>query len=98
MKVLLKYGVDKAERQIKKVDTAIIDGLLEKGVDLKTPVDEEKRLYLNALVPDYKTVCAKLAEEHVHISPRVGGLRISPAAYNEVWEAQEFIERLSKYL
>ena len=98
MKLLLKYGVDNAERQIKKVDTAIIDGLLELGVKLKTPVDEKRRLYLNALVPDYKEICAKLAEEHVHISPRVGGLRISPAAYNEVWEAEVFIERLAKYL
>ncbi|MBE0632997.1 hypothetical protein IH574_00370, partial [Candidatus Bathyarchaeota archaeon] len=80
----LKYGVDKAEKQIKKVDTAIIDGLLELGVKLQTPVDEKKRLYLNALVPEYKSVCAKLAEDNVSISPRVGGLRISPAAYNEV--------------
>jgi selenocysteine lyase/cysteine desulfurase len=53
---------------------------------------------LNALVPDYKTVCAKLEEENVSISPRVGGLRISPAAYNEVWEVEVFIERLAKYL
>ena len=98
MKLLLEYGVDTAEKQIKKVDTTIIDGLLEHGVKLQTPVDEKRRLYLNALVPDYKTVCAKLAEENVHISPRVGGLRISPAAYNEVWEAEEFIEKISKYL
>ena len=98
MKVLLKYGIENAERQIKKVDTAIINGLLEHGVRLKTPVEEERRLYLNALVPDYKAVCAKLAEENVSISPRVGGLRISPAAYNEVWEAEEFIEKLAKYL
>jgi selenocysteine lyase/cysteine desulfurase len=98
MKLLLKYGVDKAERQIKKVDTAIINGLLEHGVELQTPVEEGRRLYLNALVPDYKTVCAKLAEENVHISPRVGGLRISPAAYNEVWEVEVFLERLAKYL
>ena len=98
MKVLLKYGVDKAERQIKKVDTAIIDGLLSLGVKLQTPVDEERRLYLNAMVPEYKDVCAKLAEEKVSISPRVGGLRISPAAYNEVWEAEEFLEKIAKYV
>jgi len=98
MNVLLKYGVANAEKQIKKVDTKIVDGLLEHGVDLQTPVDEDRRLYLNALVPDYKTVCAKLAEEKVSISPRVGGLRISPAAYNEVWEAEAFVEKLSKFL
>ncbi len=98
MRLLLKYGVSKAEKQIKKVDTAIIDGLLSLGVKLQTPLDERRRLYLNALVPDYKTVCAKLAKENVSISPRVGGLRISPAAYNEVWEAEEFLERIAKYI
>ena len=71
---------------------------MERGVELQTPVDESRRLYLNALVPNYKTVCAKLEEENVSISPRVGGLRISPAAYNEVWEVEVFLERLAKYL
>jgi selenocysteine lyase/cysteine desulfurase len=98
MKLLLKHGINKVEKQIKKVDTKIIDGLLELGVKLQTPVEESKRHYLNAVVPDYKTICAKLAEEKVVISPRVGGLRISPGAYNEVWEAEVFLKRLAKYL
>ena len=98
MKLLLKYGVDKAEKQIKKVDTVLINGLMELGVKLQTPVEEEKRVYLNAVVPDYKDVCAKLADEKVSISPRVGGLRISPAAYNEVWEAEQFLEKIAKYI
>lgn len=98
MKVLLKYGVKKAERQIKKVDTIIIDGLLEHGVKLQTPIEENRRFYLNALVPDYKTISENLRKENVHISPRVGGLRISPAAYNEGWEAEEFVEKLTKFL
>ena len=98
MKLLLKYGVEKAEKQIKKIDTVIINGLMDLGVRIKTPVDEKRRLYLNALVPDYKNVSAKLTEENVSISPRVGGLRISPAAYNEIWEAEKFLEKLSKYV
>lgn len=98
MRLLLRYGIDKAEKQIKKVDTRIIEGLLELGVKLQTPVDESRRHYLNALVPDYKNVCTLLAEENVFISPRVGGLRISPGAYNEVWETEKFLEQLAKYL
>ena len=98
MQLLLDYGIGNAENQIKKVDSAIINSLLELGVDLQTPIEEERRIYLNAVVPNYKDVCEKLAEEEVYISPRVGGLRISPGAYNEVWEAEEFIDKLSKYL
>ena len=39
------------------VDTRIIDGLTEMGEKLKTPLDESKRLYLNAMVHNYKEVC-----------------------------------------
>jgi selenocysteine lyase/cysteine desulfurase len=98
MRVLLKHGIDRVERQIKKVDTRIIDGLTSMGVKLKTPNDEGKRLYLNALVPNYKEVCAELAKQNVFISPRIGGLRISPGAFNEVSEADEFLEKLKPYL
>lgn len=98
MRLLLKYGIEKAERQIKKVDNVIIEGLTELGVELQTPLEEERRLYLNALVPDYKRVCAELKEEKVHISPRVGGLRMSPAAYNEAWEAEKFVEKIGKHI
>ena len=42
----------RAKKQIKKVDTAIINGLLELGVKLQTLVGDGRRLYLNALVPD----------------------------------------------
>lgn len=98
MNVLLKYGIKNAENQIKKVDNVIVDGLLDLGINLQTPVKEKNRFYLNALIPNYKTICERLTEENIFISPRVGGLRISPAAYNETWEAEEFIERLPNFL
>ncbi|HUV55098.1 MAG TPA: aminotransferase class V-fold PLP-dependent enzyme [Candidatus Krumholzibacteriaceae bacterium] len=96
MKLLLRFGLDKVERQIKRVDTKIIDGLLEMGVELQTPVEEERRIYLNAVIPDYKKVCDALAREGIHVSPRVGGLRISPGAYNTVEEAEGFLEALRR--
>jgi len=98
MRVLLKHGIDRVEKQIRKIDTRIIDGLTEMGVKIKTPLEESKRLYLNALVPNYKEVCAELAKQNVFISPRIGGLRISPGAFNEVSEADEFLDRIKPYL
>jgi len=47
-------------------------------------------------VPEYKKVCDSLAEENIHVSPRVGGLRISPGAYNTVDEAERFLEALNR--
>ena len=98
MKMLLRQGIDRVEKQIRKVDTRIIDGLTALGVKLKTPIDEGRRLYLNALVPKYKEICADLAKQNVYISPRVGGLRISPGAFNEVYEADEFLDKLKPLL
>jgi L-cysteine/cystine lyase len=98
MRVLLGFGLDRVERQIKRVDTVILDGLLEMGVELATPVEESRRIYLNARLPDYKEVSEALARENVHVSPRVGGLRISPGAYNTVDEAERFLEHLARYL
>ena len=98
MKLLLRHGIDKVEKQIKKVDTKIIDGLNDMGVELATPLEEERRLFINAKIPDYKKVCLELAKDKVYVSPRVGGMRISPGAYNEVEEAEAFLEKLSKFL
>ena len=47
---------------------------------------------MNALVPKYKEVYANLAKQNEHISPRIGELRISPGAFNEVSEADEFLD------
>lgn len=96
MRVLLGFGLDRVERQIKRVDTVIVDGLLERGVELATPVEECRRIYLNAKLPNYKEVSEALARENVHVSPRVGGLRISPGAYNTVDEAERFLEHLAR--
>ena len=98
MRLLLRFGLDRVERQIKRVDTKIIDGLLEMGVELQTPVEEGRRIYLNAVIPEYKKVCDALAKEGIHVSPRVGGLRISPGAYNTVDEAERFLEALRRHV
>jgi len=98
MRLILEFGLEEVERQIKRVDTVIVDGLLERGVELQTPEEEERRIYLNAKLPDYKEVSEVLARENVHVSPRVGGLRISPGAYNTVDEAERFLEALGRHL
>ena len=43
-------------------------------------------------------MCDALALERIHVSPRVGGLRISPGAYNTVDEADGFLEALRRHV
>jgi cysteine desulfurase/selenocysteine lyase len=96
MKLLLKMGLDKVEKRIKKLDTMLIDGLLESGFELQTPVEEEKRIFLNVKHKDPEGITKKLAEQKIVVSPRVGGIRISPHFYNRKNEVDTFLEKLKE--
>ena len=96
MRVLLDHGMPNVERQVKRVDTVLVDGLLEAGFELQTPVDEEHRIYLNVKMPDPGETVKALQNEGVHVSARVGGVRISPHFYNTIDEAEELLTKIKK--
>ena len=95
LKMLLDHGMSRIENYIKSLGTRLIDGLLEEGYELQTPLDEERRIYLNFKVPGFKEVEKKLADSGVSVSPRVGGLRLSPHFYNTMDEVDVFLEKLN---
>ena len=72
------------------------DGLLEAGFELQTPVDEEKRIYLNVKLSDPGETVKALQKQNVHVSSRVGGVRIAPHFYNTVEEAETLLEKVKK--
>lgn len=94
MKILLSQGLGRIERKIKKLDTLIIDGILDYGFELQTPVEEEKRLYVNIKMKNNREVERKLAERKIIVSARVGGLRVAPNFYNNEDEVERFLEGL----
>jgi selenocysteine lyase/cysteine desulfurase len=96
LKVLLNHGLDNIEKHVKGIGTRLIDGLLEEGFELQTPVDENRRIYVNFKAPGFKELVTRLKEETVHVSPRVGGLRLSPHFYNNKSEVDVFLEKLKK--
>lgn len=96
MNVLLHYGIENVERRIKKLGTLIIEGLLESGFKLQTPVEEEKRLFVNVKVKNNRELEKKLYENNVVVSARVGGLRISPHFYNREDEVYSFLSKLNE--
>ena len=96
LRVLLDHGLDKIEAHLKGIGSKLIDDLLEEGYELQTPVEEEKRIYLNFKAPSFKELVANLRKENVHVSPRVGGLRVSPHFYNNEDEVEVFLEKLKK--
>jgi selenocysteine lyase/cysteine desulfurase len=96
MRVLLDHGMPNVEKQIKKVDTVLVDGLLEAGYELQTPVDEERRIYLNVKLPEPGETVKALQKQNVCVSSRVGGVRIAPHFYNTVEEAETLLEKMKK--
>lgn len=94
MKILLREGLEKIERRIKGLGTILIEGLLDSGFELQTPVDEERRLFVNVKVRDNRRLEAELYSRKIAVSARVGGLRISPHLYN----SEEDIEALLREL
>ena len=48
------------------------------------------------LPPGFKDVEKKLANSNIWVSPRVGGLRLSPHFYNNKGEVDVFLEKLKE--
>ncbi len=94
MEVLLDHGMANIEAQIKKLDTRMVDGLLEMGYKLQTPVEEERRSFVNVIVPDPAGTSKKLREEGISVSSRWGGLRVAPNFYNTEAEVDIFLKKL----
>ena len=96
MKVLLDHGMKEIEKQNKKLGSKIIEMLLERGYELQTPVEEERRSYLNVKVPDIKKTVKTLNKEDYWCCERVGGIRISPHFYCTLDQAERFVQRLDE--
>jgi selenocysteine lyase/cysteine desulfurase len=94
MRVLLAHGKNNVEKQVRTVDNVLVEELGKKHFRLQTPKEEEKRIYINVQVPDFKEVGKKLAAKGVIVSPRIGGLRISPHFYNNEDEAVALVKNL----
>ncbi len=82
----------------------LIDYLVERldpSWTLLTPMrDEERSGILTFSIPgaDHKEVCRRLHEKKVVLSPRGGGIRVSPHFYNTVEEIDTFLDLLRETL
>lgn len=94
MKVLLTHGKKAVERQVRDVDNTLVDELTKRHFKLQTPKEEERRIYVNVQVPDFKVVGEKLMARNIHVAARIGGLRISPHFYNTEEEAVALVKAL----
>ena len=98
MRVLLKQGIKNIDRKIRSLCTTLVEGLQEMGIELQTPSDERKRLYVNAKIKNNREMEKELYKHGVSVSARVGGLRISPHFYAKDENIEKFLEILKKLI
>ncbi len=96
MKLLLREGLERIERRIKRLCTLLIEGLFDAGFRLQTPVDERRRLFVNVKVENNRELEAELYRRGVAVSARVGGLRVSPHYYNSEVEIEAFLKEFKR--
>lgn len=96
MRILLNYGIESIEKHIKKLGTLMIEGLLRSGFRLQTPIEAEKRLYVNVKVKNNRELEKQLYKNNIVVSARIGGLRISPHFYNTEEEIEVFLDKLNE--
>jgi len=95
MKLLLDYGIGRVEQRIREIGNYLVDRLVGAGYGLQTPLDEKERhAIVNFKVKDWKKTWKGLTEKGIIVSPRMGGIRVSPHFYN----TQDEIDRLMEAL
>jgi len=95
MKLLLDYGMERVEQRIWEIGNYLVDRLVDAGYKLQTPLDErERHAIVNFRVKNWKETWKKLAEKGIMVSPRMGGIRVSPHFYNTHDEIDRLMEAL----
>ncbi len=95
MKLLLDYGMERMEQRIREIGDYLVDRLVEAGYGLQTPLDEKERhAIVNFRVKNWKETWKRLAEKGIIVSPRMGGIRVSPHFYNTHDEIDRLMETL----
>ncbi|MBS7653832.1 MAG: aminotransferase class V-fold PLP-dependent enzyme [Candidatus Bathyarchaeia archaeon] len=95
MRLILNFGIEHVERKIKEIDDHLIEGLLEIGYELQTPINEKERhAIINFKTKDLERTLNELTKNGIVVSRRMGGIRVSPHFYNTRDEIDELLEIL----
>ncbi len=95
MRLILDFGIENVERKIKEIDDYLIEGLLEMGCELQTPIDElERHAIINFRAKNIDRIMNELTKNGIIVSQRMSGIRVSPHFYNTKDEIDKLLEIL----
>jgi selenocysteine lyase/cysteine desulfurase len=93
MEMMAQWGSEAVTARLRMLTDRLADGLRNLGVLLPEPRLRAPHILCPAFpkgMPD--CLIDRLAEEQVHVAPRLGRMRISPHVYNDEQDVDRFVE------
>lgn len=97
MNLILKEGIDRIETRIRSLCEYLIKQLLEADFESQTPEDPTERFGIVNIKIDHHREVAQLLKNEVRVvvSPRLGGIRVSPHFFNTEEDIDVLVNGLS---
>ncbi|MHA1408383.1 MAG: aminotransferase class V-fold PLP-dependent enzyme, partial [Candidatus Heimdallarchaeaceae archaeon] len=98
MNILLDYGVKNVQERIFKITDYLIEELQSLNpIEFITPLEMKYRSgIVNVRLPNNIDLARKLKEKKIIVSPRYGGIRISPHFYNTFEDIDKLVSILKQ--
>ena len=97
VQLLQSLGLRDVAEHIKRLATALLSGLQEMNIQIKTPLDSVGPLIV-LKCRDSAELVRKLAEQQIIVSDRRDGLRIALHVYNTIEDVQAVLKALERHL
>jgi len=90
-------GLEQVFARNRQLADLLVRGLSRAGVRFLSPLDDRYRSHIVTFIPrDVDATLRALEEERISVSPRGGGIRVSPAFYNSGDEIEALIAVVSE--
>jgi len=99
IRLLMGVGMERVEGRVLSLTDRLIEGLMELGLKLQTPVERELRSgIVNFLIRNPEGWVRRLRERGIIVSARARGVRVSPHFYNTEEEIDLLLDELRRGL
>lgn len=92
LRLLKQIGREFIEQRVRDLTTYVLDGLLDMGISVWTPLPAEERAGIVFFrVHDHEALHVKLKAERVYCGSFLEGIRVDPGCYNTFEELDRFL-------
>ncbi|SFL34788.1 Selenocysteine lyase/Cysteine desulfurase [Halogranum rubrum] len=98
MDLIEEVGVDTVRERVVEYTQQLIDGAIDRGYDVHSPVDPDQRGgVVNVQVETPERIESSLLDAGFNVSSRAGGIRLSPHFYNTPEEMDAVLDAIVEF-